>query len=429
MRILQNREVKLSEVLLISIVMLYIIDFYRVGIYSLILFTPFILIYAWNKNFTKLFYITLSILALFTFFFTIIIYGYNIQTGISGIFSYLFFPITTYILGYSLSIEDYKYKKTHIIIIMLLVFVNLFILFSYLRTLSDFGSLEAVKEAFNSRRFVNIWDGSPLKATEITLYLSFGIALFPTLFIGDTYTCKKRIYILKFISLLSFVNGIFLSLQLGSRTAIIIIIFSFFTVFLLFQRLSIRKIMVSFISVITLFFAWILFNLNILGLKSWWEKTSTYSRFKELGLESSRYEAWTDILQGLINQPLGGRGINLSISYAHNLWLDVAYDAGLFPFILLILFSLISLVSFIKFTLLNHPIYLKALIIALFTAFFVSFLSEPILQGGERYYFVAFCLIVGVIQGLNKSYMVKSLSKKPDEDSNLISQVSVKNSA
>src|SRR5699024_256622 len=106
-----------------------------------------------------------------------------------------------------------------------------------------------------------------------------------------------------------------------------------------------------------------------------------------------------EVIKGLIAHPMGGRETDISLSYAHNLWFDVAYDAGVVPFILLLFFSLLSYLSLVKLSLLDHPSFIKVLFICIYTGFFVIFMTEPIMASTERFYFVIFCLISGITQG------------------------------
>jgi len=402
---LQFGEKKLisNEIILIISFLIYIVNFYEIGLYLLFSMIPFIIFYSLGKQKNKIYFITLSILFLFGVVFASIVYYYDF-VSIGTVISYIVFPTLIYTLGFNFTYKDYSYRRAYNIVILLVATLNLFIIFSYVRTILEFGDIQNVSQILGDRGFANIWSGKLIQATEITLYLSFSLALLPTILLNDSLLSKKRTLTYKSISLISFINSIFITIQLGSRTALIIVFLSFISVYLFSRKLSIKKIQTPFISLLFLFLFYMLFKLNVFNVKAWWEGTKAYARFQSNGLESGRYDAWLAIIKEMFREPLGGREINISISYVHNLWLDVVYDAGILPFFLLIIFTLISFISIIKFILLKHPVYLKGIIIAICTSFFICFLTEPILQGGEKYYFVIYCFILGIIQGLNRNY-------------------------
>lgn len=76
--------------------------------------------------------------------------------------------------------------------------------------------------------------------------------------------------------------------------------------------------------------------------------TDVYQRFETEGLASARYELWSTVLTGLPGHPDGGRQIRITENYAHNLWLDVAWDAGVLPFALLVAFHLLHVKPFLS---------------------------------------------------------------------------------
>jgi hypothetical protein len=72
-----------------------------------------------------------------------------------------------------------------------------------------------------------------------------------------------------------------------------------------------------------------------------WDRLSSfgvYQRFESHGLESARYELWGTVLTHLFDDLAGGRVTPLGETAAHNLWLDIAWDAGPLPFALMVVF-------------------------------------------------------------------------------------------
>jgi hypothetical protein len=97
---------------------------------------------------------------------------------------------------------------------------------------------------------------------------------------------------------------------------------------------------------------------------------------------------------------MGGRSIKVGeLEHVHNLWLDVAYDAGVLPLFLLIIFHTFHLDDFIKILRSKLPVAVKIGICCLIISFFFSFMKQPTLQGA-RLYFIGSCLFLGMLHRL-----------------------------
>jgi hypothetical protein len=103
------------------------------------------------------------------------------------------------------------------------------------------------------------------------------------------------------------------------------------------------------------------------------------------------------VLAGVWSHPWGGRAIDLAgLSYAHNLWLDVANDAGLIPAVLLVMFHAAHVGRLIQLGKrgLSAPVLL--VLTALSTAFLAIGMGEPVLNASVPL-FAATCFIFGAI--------------------------------
>lgn len=394
--------VKIYNLLFIISLILYLTNFiYGIGYYSFVIISPFILFFFFYKNINRKILIVVLILFLFSVIYTLITYMYEyIDVGL--IPAYVSLPVLTYIFGYLVGEKDYKYKSTYCIIFVLLITVSGYGLLSYLRTIYVFGELGNAWSALGARAIGSFWSPTMrIKATELAVDLSFGLALIPVIFVPRISRNQKWFFTSKLVTIICFVISVFILIQLGSRSSIIVIVMSFVFFYIFIGRVSIKNILILFITCIVVFLTWLLFNFNVFNLKGWLESTSTYNRFIQSGLESGRFEAWTEIIDNFFRYPLGGKKIDINLNYAHNLWLDVLYNAGWIVFIPLIIFTFISLITLIKFIAINHPLYIRSIILTIFVAFFFFFMTEPILSGRERSYFILFCLFSGIIEGLN----------------------------
>lgn len=86
--------------------------------------------------------------------------------------------------------------------------------------------------------------------------------------------------------------------------------------------------------------------------------------------------------------------------YAHNLWLDTARTAGLFPFIFLIILTIWHIKESVALIRKLNAGLLKTLLIACNVGFLLTFLVEPVMEGFMTYVFVFF-MFMGITVQLN----------------------------
>jgi hypothetical protein len=122
-------------------------------------------------------------------------------------------------------------------------------------------------------------------------------------------------------------------------------------------------------------------------------------RFQAFGLSSGgRLDAWHNVVAHILDQPFGGRRIDLAgLSYAHDLWLDVANDSGLVPMILLLSFVLLHLPA-VRRLLGSAPGIGKYAMVCLGIALLMGALVEPLLIGSPSH-FAMICLLLGLASG------------------------------
>ena len=86
---------------------------------------------------------------------------------------------------------------------------------------------------------------------------------------------------------------------------------------------------------------------------------------------------------------------------AHNVWLDIANAAGLIPFFMIVLYTILSVIDLVKF-LRNDQIQheLKYMISGLYFALVLYYMVEPALMANNRF-FVPWPYLNGIIIGCN----------------------------
>lgn len=237
-----------------------------------------------------------------------------------------------------------------------------------------------------------------LAGTGIGTYVCLGISLAGLLFI-------KSNVLIKALNTLIVVLSLYASISLANRTGLLIGILSVILIYVAQTRLNSMRdnIKVAGSFLFQCFLLFVLFNMNFLNVKEYWLESNAYNRFGDMTLlNDPRLMAWGEALQGVFTNPLGGKQAQLSLGYAHNLWLDVAYSTGIFPFVLLIIFTFITLRSYVK--LLNNSKisrYFKYLVTTMLCGFLLTFMLEPVIEGNYLL-FGAFCLFSGVIKAADK---------------------------
>lgn len=375
---------------------------YSYGFYIFLLIAPLAFLLLIFQNVSKELLITIMVLFTFNLIYCIIILMNDfIAPGLIPI--HVFFPTLALISGYFITEDSKKYKRIYIVIFSIMIATTIFITLSYLRTISFYGSLDSAASYYNNRALGTIWNVSErVPATNITLRLLLSLSLLPTIFLFTKEYSKRFMTTSKLITIFCFIPSFVITLQMGSRTSVVVLIATFLFFYLFIGKLTFKKIGYLILMICTSGVIYFFYSLDFLNLQSWWHATRTYRRFTSVGLESGRNEAWKEVISDFFKYPFGGREIQIKINYVHNLWLDVIYDAGWIAGLILIIFTFISISSFLKFFYSNHPIYLKAIFLLLFLSFLLFFMIEPILPTDERDYFVLFCFFIGTVLGLNK---------------------------
>ncbi|ABS25442.1 hypothetical protein [Anaeromyxobacter sp. Fw109-5] len=104
-------------------------------------------------------------------------------------------------------------------------------------------------------------------------------------------------------------------------------------------------------------------------------------RFMERGVETERYGAWLAVLASLPRHPFGGRMADLGgLNYAHNLWLDIAVDAGALPALLLLAFQASHLPAIKRVVRSAAPSPVRVALVGLGVSFLATFAVEPAMQ-------------------------------------------------
>jgi hypothetical protein len=137
----------------------------------------------------------------------------------------------------------------------------------------------------------------------------------------------------------------------------------------------------------------------LMPLWAWFSGLDVFERFQNEGLESARYELWWTVLTQILDYPAGGRLIRIPEYFAHNLWLDVAWDAGPLPFAILLVFHVSHAPAFLAFFRGNSSLLAKQIVAGIGVALVFACMAEPVLALRNGY-FAFSCYFLALVSAL-----------------------------
>ena len=333
------------------------------------------------------------------FFFSItygLFYSYNPVGGNQYIFIYMFTPPFLYLWGKYLIYRTTNPDQLIYIFLCIGAIYSLPALISVLLNIREGGFSQA------DRNIPMLWSSHDINATRMAIMLVFNMCI-PAILLA---AFKKFNLITKACLTLLFILSFLCVLRLGSRTQLVVVLFTFLaTLFYVSPKQTIKQNMTLF--TILLLFGFYVFRNVSFDLNQDW-LTSFAGRMENHGGEDiatggGRTERWYKSLQNIIYKPLGW---NISeFGYSHNLWLDAARAGGVISFFLLIIYWIKSFVN-AKKTMALEPYNLpfNTTVLVYFTAFFLQFMVEPILDGAFIF-FSFFCICNGAINQYRINYI------------------------
>jgi len=406
-------KIKKSFKFIILLLVLFVFGLNIPKVSTLVIFLFFyITLIKWNDINKKDFVIQSFLLFMFSFMYYLIIYDYGF-IELRGAIKNILMIQSCYTIGYSINRKN-TYNWPYGLIWFILSIVAGFVAFSFLSVyynLANYGYNVLV----NRREAISFWNqagGDPTNAPALGLFASPGLCLAPLLFFGKDQLMKKsHCFLITIIVLLLFISGFYVNIFLQNRSPFVALLLSFiFSAFIYFfmkgSKLS-YKIKTLFLIVIIFSISYYLFVNNIYD----YTKFPIIKRFEVMGLKTGRYESWKYMIRALLNftNINGGRIAYIGgLSYVHNLWLDVAYNAGILPLIFLLIFHVNHLKSFIIIIRARLPLPVTITIITVSISILAGFMVEPIMDASVMY-FSATCFLLGLIRRL--SFDIKFLEK------------------
>lgn len=340
--------------------------------------------------------------AIFLLLFSI---GFNVFFPDNPIFStYVITSLTAPVLFYLFG----KYQVFNIveysdILKIIFYFTILYCLYLYISTIWDIYS--GAPLLLPARKMIAL-DGGELSATLIGLVVTIGFTG-----IGALLFLNKQCFSIIYLCfLLSLVFAFLTTIHLINRTGIVISFMLLIVVFIYKYGFKVSRIIVFI--VLTLLFAYIMLHFNLID-----EEIIAVYRYRMESAEvtgegagGDRIWRWGDALIKIIVYPFGWINNNATYNnYVHNLWLDVARQTGIFPFLFILYPTISSMQNVLNLFFKTHDV-ISGLLICLFFCFFMASMVEPVMEGFP-YSFYCFCWLFGVIKQWNchKRFFVNNI--------------------
>lgn len=226
-----------------------------------------------------------------------------------------------------------------------------------------------------------------LSATSFALIFSLNIC---GLGVFISYNDKKTFIPYFFFALC--IASLVSNMHLINRTAIVLFVLVTLISITYKYRKNIFFILFS-IALVTIIIM-LLFKYGIISsdVIEAYEQRALYDEINDRGFTSERDVRWITSIRNIFTYPFGWR--NEPIPFAHNLWLDVARDAGFFPFTILIIASCMSIKDILRISLSKFKTY-NAVLTLLYITFFISSFVEPVIQGIPLYFYL-FTMLWGI---------------------------------
>lgn len=243
----------------------------------------------------------------------------------------------------------------------------------------------------------DFWAGHPIGATLMAAYyIAIGSLLFYALF----YIKVKTLYI-NILLLVAIFIGAYHNILLSNRTYFVILFFTFIAMFPIHIVFKKKKALIELAGVALIIgIVYTIYKTDVFSIMTVIESTRWFTRMEflvENGLTADpRFSVYRLVWPQIFTYPLGGYQMDLGgLTHAHNLWMDVLFTAGPYPFFLLIGYTVLIL-STLGRVLINKQVHqdTKVILFSIYLGMHLYFMVEPILDG-VPYVFSMFCIING----------------------------------
>ncbi|MBE0626766.1 MAG: hypothetical protein IH606_18360 [Burkholderiales bacterium] len=287
-----------------------------------------------------------------------------------------------------------------------------FVVFAFLSSSGAYSPGVATIEEYG-KVAAGFWGGPLINRPGLGSMASLGICLIPSLmFISRRHTSNFRLLFLSLLSMAAL--GLYTNIILANRTPFLALVAAFLISGLLAMtggsaRFKLRIVATAAVSTIVL----LMFSDAVIEYSS---RLYIVTRFFEEGVDTAgRYDSWVAMLENLKNFQSGGRSAYIAgNTFVHNMWLDVAWDAGTEAFLMIVLFHLSQIPVIFSALGQNVPIIVRAVLLGLGTSIVTNFMQEPTMAASQVYFYFT-CWLFGLILAMRstKVYGVGSERSNP----------------
>ena len=253
-----------------------------------------------------------------------------------------------------------------------------------------------------ARNNVDFWSGEILNSTGQAALSVMAVAVF----VSDIFSqgrVIKKIYSIIGLAIVFVYNFI-----LAGRSLIVISL-STLLVAIIFMIVSSdikHKAGKIFLTIALFALAFTIYNENFFGLRDFIFGTNLSKRLEQISFfEDIRLIRKSQYISNMFMYPFGGGKLHdFTGGYAHDLLLDTYSDAGMFAFLILLVFFVLSLKNAVNIIRNKQMIYdFRMLVLCMYVVLILEFSIEPILAG-MPWMFCAFCFYCGLLKVYGKKH-------------------------
>ena len=342
-----------------------------------------------------------SFLMLLIFATSLLIFDSSYQTMVTSMIKPFTYPLC-YIMGLSLFPKEesnldlsHSEKQTSVVIYVASGGVMLHFV---LNMLTNRGA--------NTRNVIDFWTKDEMSATGQATLACLMIAVAAAFLFSKSGKLKKTIAIASLAIILAY------NLILAGRTIflLILIVFAVALLYVIYENKRVKangktvKLIFAITSVLMLLI--LLYSSNAFGIRDTLESSNFYNRFFDKNStqaidDDSRLENKIYYIEHFFDRMLGGGHIRREFGHsAHDLYLDVYDEAGIFALISIVFYILYSIGRAIKCIRSNNISFeTRLLILCIYLIVNIQFWLEPITRG-IPWLLATYCLIDGAVNSL-----------------------------
>lgn len=250
-----------------------------------------------------------------------------------------------------------------------------------------------------TRYWMDVWQREIIPGTQLTLYY---IPVFAVLFPSLIYFTKKKGRNIMVILLSLFF--VYASLATRTRTTLLVLALVFFIQGVIFVLLEKEKVMKNVTpKKLGLFFGGIIVLIAVLvfALKDLEIIRAFIDNLSKGGgiLNNIRFVVQRQALSQIFDYPWGGSQMVLDLKLTHNVWLDLANEAGIIPFFAFAGYTFWTLYELIRFVMKKEiATEVKLMMVGIYVAFFLYYTVESAIRA-TVHFMTPWMLVNGLVHG------------------------------